>query len=301
MGLLTLLGPRVPLSFKVFMLALAIVDDLGAIAVIAIFYTDNVDLQWLALAVAMFALTAVFGRFGVRAAVAYIAVALVAWLAVYESGVHATIAGVILGLLTPIEPRYDAAVLRDSANDLVEQFALAKEDPSAEGREVADASLRELEELARESRAPLDRLEHGLHPWTTFLIIPLFALANAGVELGASAIEDSATSRVALGVALGLIIGKPLGIAIACYAAVRAGLAALPPDTRWSHVLALGMVAGIGFTVSLFIATLAFEEQPALLAEAKMAVLAGSAIIGVAGLITLRSLLPEGGGAKDGG
>ena len=132
-----------------------------------------------------------------------------------------------------------------------------------------------------------------LHPWTSYLVVPLFALANAGIEFGGSAVSDATTSRVGLGVALGLMIGKPTGIFTACYLAVRAGVASLPAGTRWSHILALGMVGGIGFTVSLFIAGLAFEDQPALLADAKMAVLAGSAIIGVAGLVTLRLLLPE--------
>ena len=260
-GLLAILGSRVPLPFKVFLLALAIVDDLGAIAVIAVFYTEDLELGWLALATALFALTAALARFGVRGAMIYIPLALLAWLATYESGVHATVAGVVLGFITPAGP--------------------------------TPRSPASLEDYAPAAQAPLDRLEHMLHPWTSYLIVPLFALASAGIEFGGSAVSDATTSRVGLGVALGLMIGKPTGIFTACYLAVRAGVASLPAGTRWSHILALGMVGGIGFTVSLFIAGLAFEDQPALLADAKMAVLAGSAIIGVAGLVTLRWLLPE--------
>jgi NhaA family Na+:H+ antiporter len=205
---------------------------------------------------------------------------------VHESGVHATVAGVALGLLTPIEPRYDSEKLRESANDLVTQFTEGRAETSREGEELANAALRELEELTRESQSPLARLEHALHPWTSYLIIPLFALANAGVELGGSAIADAVGSRVALGVIAGLIIGKPVGITIASYAAVRLGWASLPRETNWRQIIAVGMIAGIGFTVSLFITGLAFGE-PGLIDEAKIGILAGSALIGSLGLFAL--------------
>jgi len=291
-GLLALLGSRVPLALKIFLLALAIVDDLGAIAVIAIFYTDDLAVSWLLLALLMFALTYVFGRLGVRDLVVYLAVALVAWLAVHESGVHATVAGVALGLLTPVDPVYDPEKLRASASDLVGQFASGKAEGTPEGTEHANAALRELEELARESQSPLDRLEHSLHPWSSFLIVPVFALANAGVDLGGGAIGDAATSSLTLGVALGLMIGKPVGILLASYLAVRAGLATLPAGVNWRQVGAVGMIAGIGFTVSLFITALAFDDAQ-LIDEAKIGVLVGSIVMGVAGLLTLRAVAAD--------
>ena len=290
-GLLALLGARVPTPLKVFLLALAIVDDLGAILVIAVFYTDSLAAGWLALGVAMFVLTVVFGRLGVRALVVYLGIALVAWLAFHESGVHATVAGVVLGLLTPIDPHYDVPRLRASAEALLRQVTEGRAEGTREGDELAEASLRDLEELARESQSPLERLEGALHPWTSYVIVPVFALANAGVELSGDALSDAATSRAGWGVAIGLMLGKPLGIALASWAAVRLGLAALPNGARWSHVVALSMVAGIGFTVSLFITNLAFTDA-SLIQEAKIGILAGSALVSGAGLVVLRMVLP---------
>jgi NhaA family Na+:H+ antiporter len=277
-------------SLKVFLLALAIVDDLGAIAVIAIFYTDDLAYDWLALALLVFLLTALLGQFGVRSLIVYAALAVVAWLAIHESGIHATIAGVVLGLLTPVEPHYDDQRLRESANDLVIQFARGRADGSSEGIETADSALRELEELARESQSPLDRLEHALHPWTSYAIIPLFALANAGIELTNGSLSDALSSPVSWGIMLGLLVGKPVGIFTASYVAVRLGLATLPANTTWGQVSSVGMVAGVGFTVSLFITNLAFDDV-ALIDEAKIAILAGSALVGIAGMVTLSAVL----------
>jgi NhaA family Na+:H+ antiporter len=294
-GVLTLLGPRVPVSLKVFLLALAIADDLGAIAVIAIFYTESIDFSWLAAAVAAVALTAVLGRLGVRDLVVYIAVGLFAWLAVYESGVHATIAGVALGLLAPVNAFFSNREVERRVVDLAEELRRGEAEGTPEGDELGRSALRELEELARESRPVLDRLEHALHPWTSYLIIPVFALANAGVELSGDVIRDAATSPVPLGVALGLTIGKPLGITLFSFAAVRAGLATLPNGVSWAMLAATGMIAGIGFTVSLFISELAFTSA-ALVDEAKIGILAGSALVGAAGFVTLRLLSPPGAG-----
>ena len=250
-GVLTLAGARVPLSLKVFLLALAIVDDLGAIAVIALFYTDDLALMWLAAAVALFAMTYVLARLGVRHIFIFAAIGLVAWLAVYESGIHATIAGVMMGLLIP------------------------------SGDSGGEASV-------------LTRLEHVLHPWTSFVIVPIFALANAGIVLDGGIVRDAAASPVSLGVALGLMLGKPIGIVLFAFAAVKLGVASLPDGVRWPQVAAVGMVAGIGFTVSLFIAPLAFSDT-GLVDEAKLGVLAGSMLIGIAGLVALRLLPPASG------
>jgi NhaA family Na+:H+ antiporter len=245
-GVLALLGTRMPLSLKLFLLALAIVDDIGAIAVIAIFYADDLSLAWLGGAIAVFAMAEVLALLRVRIIAAYLALAAVAWLAVHESGVHAALAAVIMAMLIPTD---------HSASE-------------------GDATV-------------LDRLENILHPWSSYLIVPLFALANAGVDLGGGAVGDAATSRVSVGVIIGLIAGKPIGITLCSLAAVRTGIAQLPRGVRWTHILGAGMIAGIGFTVSIFISELAFTD-PALVDEAKIGILAASALAGIAGYVTLR-------------
>jgi NhaA family Na+:H+ antiporter len=257
-GVLALLGPRVPLSLKVFLLALAIVDDLGSIAVIAIFYTDNISWAWLAVAAALFTVVAMLPRAGILNVWVYALAGFLAWFAVHESGVHATIAGVVMGLLVPVE--------RDS-DDIP----------------ASDASTAE---------PPLERLERAVHPWSSFLVVPLFALANAGVELGGGKIADAFASPVAWGIALGLIIGKPLGIGLASYVAVRAGIATLPSGASMRDLMAVSVVAGIGFTVALFITQLAFDD-PVTIDEAKIAILLASLLMGAAGIVALRTVLPE--------
>jgi NhaA family Na+:H+ antiporter len=250
-GVLALLGPRVPLALKVFLLALAIVDDIGAIVVIAVAYTGDLEPWWLIAGVALVAGVWVLARTGVRSVWPYIGLGIVAWLAVHESGVHATIAGVALGIAMPLQAHGEAGA------------------------------------AARDSGAPLvERLEHVLHPWTSFAVIPLFALANAGVALGGDAITDALSSRVALGAALGLMLGKPVGITVAGLLAVRAGLAALPDGVSWPQLAAVSLVAGIGFTVSLFITGLAFDDA-GLRDEATIGVLGGSAVMGVLGFAVL--------------
>lgn len=242
-GVLTLLGSRVPLSLKVFLLALAIVDDLGAIVVIALFYAGTIDI--LALAIGAGGLIVVFValRAGVRSWVFYLAAGLVTWVAVLESGVHATIAGVALGFLT--------STIR------------------APGGESA-----------------LDMIERTLHPWVSYLIVPVFALANAGVVVSGSALHAAVTSQVSLGIAFGLVFGKPIGIVAAAWLAVRTRVAELPEGVTWAHIVGAGMLGGIGFTVSLFITGLAFDPE-ALIADAKIGIFAASIVAAVAGLAWL--------------
>ncbi len=244
-GALSLLGERVPSALKAFLLALAIVDDIGGIAVIAIFYTDDLSLTWLAAAAAILSTGAALSRLDVRIPIVYAAIGVAAWICVHESDVHASITGVAIALLLPV--RYGA---------------------NATGSFI-------------------DRAEEAIHPWTSYFVVPLFALANAGVELGGEALRQAVTSRVSLGVALGLIIGKPAGIALFSLAAVRAGLATMPSGTGPLQLLAAGALAGIGFTVSIFIAELAFDGP--LLDEAKLGVLAGSLCSGIIGYGVLRA------------
>jgi NhaA family Na+:H+ antiporter len=250
-GVLALAGPRVPASLKVFLLALAIADDLGAIAVIALFYTDDLDVAWLLASAALIVVVVLAVRMGSRHMVLYVPLGIAMWVAVQESGVHATVAGVALGLLTPLAGAADGDGARGAGGWV------------------------------------LERLETALHPVSSFLIVPLFALANAGIELDGGVIRDAASSPVAVGAALGLMLGKPLGIALFSYAAVRLGIGALPEGVSWQQIGAVGIVAGIGFTVAIFIGNLAFSDTETV-DEAKIGVLVGSAVMGVVGFAALR-------------
>jgi NhaA family Na+:H+ antiporter len=232
LGLLSLFGPRIPNALRAFLLALAIVDDIGGIAVIAVFYSGGLSATWLGVSALTFGGAAVLAMFRVRALALYALLGVFGWFAVHESGVHATIAGVLLGLVLPVH--YHSA-----------------------------------------TPGVIDRVEDIVHPWSSYLVIPLFALANAGVELGGGAIREAVDSRVALGVIAGLLAGKPLGIVLFSAIAVRAGFAALPEGSRWQHIAGLGFVAGIGFTVAIFISTLAFDD-PRVVAEAKIGILVAS-------------------------
>jgi len=257
-GMLGLFGARVPLGLKVFLLTVAIADDIGAIAVIAVFYSDGIRALPLVVAAAAVAAFATSWRLpGRRRAVFLVGFAGAAWLATHESGVHATIAGVALGLAVP---------------------AGAAAEPS-----------------------PAERLSHQLHPWTSFGIVPLFALANAGVVVRLEGLAASLREPVAAGVILGLVVGKIAGIMLASYAAVRAGIAALPAGVGWDRIVGASALAGIGFTVSLFIIELAYSDER-LIAAAKTGVLAGSVLAALIGG-TLLTLLPQRGaglGAEEG-
>jgi Na+:H+ antiporter, NhaA family len=241
-GALSLLGSRVPKGLKLFLLTLAIVDDIGAILVIAIFYSDGISGPWLGGAVSTVLVFFLFQRLGIRHPLVYVLPALVLWACTLESGVHATIAGVILGLLAPNQQWRGQPVI--------------------------------------------GRLEHVLHPWTSFLVVPLFALANAGVALGADSISDAVSSRVGLGVVLGLVAGKPIGIGLAVGLALLLRLGRLPKGVHARQLIGAGALAGIGFTVSLFIADLSFGGTTQL-PGAKLAILTASVASAALGILLL--------------
>ncbi|HUE95635.1 MAG TPA: Na+/H+ antiporter NhaA [Longimicrobiaceae bacterium] len=283
LGVLTLAARSAPASLKPFLLTLAIVDDIGAIVVIAFFYSGGVAMGPLLAAAVLIGAILVLQRLDVRSAVVYVALGVGVWLAFHESGVHPTIAGVILGLLTPAEPfQRPRAVSAEAARTA----ATTVDDP--EPPDADSPQWLRLAMLSREAVSPLARAEAALHPWTSYAVIPLFALANAGVRLSADAFRDAMTSPVTLGVVLGLVAGKILGITLASALAVRTGLGRLPSECGWRHVVGVSAVAGVGFTVSLFIAELAFED-PALAVEAKVGIFAASLIAGVIGFTVLRS------------
>jgi Na+:H+ antiporter, NhaA family len=283
MGVLSLLGRRVPTSAKVFLLTLAIADDIGAILVIAFFYTSDMNLLALGIAGLMLATIVLLNRSGVRNVNVYLFFGAVMWLGMLESGIHATLTGVVLGLLAPATHFYNPATFANVAEDLVSRFRLAQE---TENIEAQEAILAQVEDLSQGTEAPLDRLERSLHPWVSFGIVPLFALANAGVYISGAVAEAAIQSPISQGVAFALLFGKPAGIFLFTFLAVKLRLCEMPPGTTWLHILGIGMLGGIGFTVSLLITGLAFES--ALLAdEAKLGVLCGSIVSGIVGFAFL--------------
>ena len=285
-GVLALVGRRAPAGAKLFLLSLAIADDIGAIVVIALFYTADLSLLWLGGALG--GLIVIWGasRVGVRAFSFYAPLALVVWLATLESGVHATLAGVALGLLTPARPFYDLTEFHRRGRPILD--SLLTEDDDVIEREQADHTLMTMAEVSRESVAPLARILHHLETWSSFGVVPLFALANAGVVFAGGSLSAGLTSRVGLGVALGLVAGKLVGISAFTQAAVKLGAGRLPNGMTLHHLLGVATVAGIGFTVSLFITELAFSD-PGLLEAGKFGVFAASAVAALGGWLILRS------------
>jgi NhaA family Na+:H+ antiporter len=274
LGVLALLGSRVPSALKVLLLALAIVDDIGAIVVIAAFYSDGLSVAWLAVAVAGLAATALLRRRAVWYMPVYAVMGVGVWFATHESGVHATLAGVALGLLAPARPLMPEVDADRIAGEL-------SNDTSVSAEEVRDISFR-----LRESVPVTERLQTLLHPWTSFIIVPLFALANTGVEISTDSVADAVGSPVTLGVVAGLVVGKLVGVAGAIALGQHLGLGELPAGVTTRHVVGMAGLAGIGFTVSLFVTGLAFDD-PALTDQAKLGILAASVLAAAVGAAIL--------------
>ncbi|MGH3668381.1 MAG: Na+/H+ antiporter NhaA, partial [Acidimicrobiia bacterium] len=279
-GVLAILGSRIPSGARLFLLTLAIVDDIGAISVIAIFYTDDLRLGYLALAIGGLVMAGVATRVGIRSLAFYVPLGVIVWFFTFESGVHATLAGVALGFLTPARPMYPADEFDRRARAILDSFPDEPDTP--EGREHADHEALLLSDISSEAVSPLSRLEYRLQTWSSFVVIPLFALANAGIDFRDIDIGAALTSTIALGVIGGLVLGKTIGISLLSFITVKTGLGRLPEGTTWQHILGLSVVGGIGFTVSLFIASLAFGD-PALNELAKVGILAGSLLAGLLG------------------
>lgn len=282
-GCMAVLGPRVPHILRVMVLSLAIVDDIGAILVIAIGYTDDVDMMALLLGIALLGLIFILGRLGVRSFIVYTILGTLVWLGFHESGVHATIAGVLLGLLTPARSYVSESFL----GSLLGRAADLVHGGGFEGLSHRASRVRDFLRTTRESISPLEYLEATLHPWVGFLIVPLFALANAGVPFE---ISDFG-SPVAVAVMAGLVIGKPVGIVLSSWLVIRLVLKKLPEGLSWGGIVGAGCLAGIGFTMALFIAGLALGGES--LDEAKIGILGGSAIAAVLGMVLLILALPR--------
>jgi NhaA family Na+:H+ antiporter len=279
LGVVALLGSRVPTGLKVMLLALAIVDDIGAIVVIAIFYSDDIQLGWALAALGGLALVAALARVRVWYRPIYAVLGVAVWFATFESGIHATIAGVALGLLAPARPLLPASAATAITAELSEDQAVTLD-------EVRRASFR-----LRESVSVAERMQDALHPWTSYVVIPVFALANAGVLLSRDVLGDAASSPITIGVVLGLVVGKFLGITGAVALATRLRIGRLPDGVTIRQVRGIAALAGIGFTVSIFISGLAFED--ALADEAKIGVLVASALAALAGSLLLLRAVPE--------
>jgi Na+:H+ antiporter, NhaA family len=291
LGVLALLGPRIPLALKVFLTALAIVDDIGAVLVIALFYTADLSVIALMWAGGLLVLLLGCNGVGVRHPAPYTLLGIGLWLAVLQSGVHATIAGVLLAFTIPARTRIDANEFLVRSRRALNGFAAA----GVAGANVLTSkthqeALLALEEAAEAAQAPLQKLEDKLHGTVAFGIMPLFALANAGVPLSGGA--QALGNPVGLGVILGLVIGKPLGITLFAWFATKMGIAERPTDTPWRMLHGAGWVGGIGFTMSLFIAGLAFESA-ALLTQAKLGILTASLCAGAVGWLLLRREVPH--------
>ncbi len=284
-GVITILGSRAPLALKVFITAVAIVDDLGAVLVIAIFYTADLATQPLIAAALSMGVLVIFNRANVRSPWPYLLVGVILWIAVLKSGIHATVAGVLLAFTIPADRDMDAPSFLEKARDYLDRFARdlkpGQSAPTADQRDAIHA----LEKAAEGLQAPLARLEHGLHPWVAYFIMPVFALANAGVSFqgGDGGLFEG---PVTIGVITGLLFGKQIGILLFAWITMKMGITAMPDGVNWRQMWGVSLLAGIGFTMSLFIANLAFDNR-AMLVDAKIGILTASLIAGIGGAVVL--------------
>jgi NhaA family Na+:H+ antiporter len=285
LGILTMMGSRVPLPLKVFFTALAIADDLGAILVIAVFYTS--DISWMSLGIALIIFAALVGlnRARIYSPLPYVILGVGLWLAFLQSGIHPTIAGVLLALTIPSRSPVNIRALLAQVITLLQSFELpVKWRDHPDSRRQAAVST--MEHITERMQSPAQRLEETLTPWTTYVILPLFALANAGVLINPDTV-GTLSSPVSLGIILGLVIGKPVGITLVSFLAVRVGLAELGGGVKWRQLAGASLLAGIGFTMSLFISSAAFSGDPAILKMSKLAILAASILAAALGAVFL--------------
>ncbi|WP_114286101.1 Na+/H+ antiporter NhaA [Candidatus Halocynthiibacter alkanivorans] len=287
-GAMALLGTRAPKALVTFLVALAIVDDLGAVLVIAVFYTDSISMMPLAAAAGLTALLVGLNRGGIRNPIPYFLLAVLLWYAMLQSGVHATLAGVIGAMTVPAIPKYNPERFSAHVRTLMDRFdASHRPGQSIMTNVELRTQVQALENSVISVETPLQRQEHIWHLPVAFLIIPVFALANAGIPVDVSALAATVTNPVVLGVSLGLVLGKFIGITGASWLVLRLGVAELPKDTRFSQIAGASLLAGIGFTMSIFVAQLGFKNQPEMLLMAKTGILAASLFAGICGFIWL--------------
>jgi NhaA family Na+:H+ antiporter len=273
LGVLSLLGSKVPASLKIFLTALAIIDDLGAILVIAFFYTKSLSLMWLALAVGIFLLLLLFNKLNVNKLIFYIIPGVIMWYCMLRSGIHATLSGVMLAFAIPFRKASAETVRNGSAVNASDAIRNGGTSKTVQKETVIN---------------PSEVIQHILHKPVAFFILPVFALANTGILLSPGWAASLGSSN-SLGIIAGLILGKPAGILFCCWLAIRSGLCRLPEEMRWSHLAGLGVLAGIGFTMSIFIANLAFDQAEAI-QFSKIAILTASLLASLLGFSLLRMI-----------
>jgi len=287
-GIMALLGPRIPLTLKIFVLALAIADDIGAVLVIAIFYTAEISITALIIAGIVLIILAVLNRLGIKSLIPYTLLGIILWVAFLKSGVHATIAGVLLAFTIPASSRYNTQKFSDKIKGLIKKFdSTGDHGENVLSNQERQTTVIAIEESCEKVLTPLQRFEHGLHPWVAFFIIPVFALANAGVTVAGLDILAALLSPVSLGIIVGLFVGKQFGIFTFSFLAVKMKFASLPEGVNWKNLYGAGILAGIGFTMSLFIAGLAFSD-PTLIDLSKIGILTGSLLSGIVGFMFLK-------------
>ncbi len=288
LGVLALLGNRVPKALLSFLVALAIVDDLGAVMVIAIFYTEQINFTALFSAVAILAILASLNLGGVRKPLPYVLLGIVLWLALLKSGIHATLAGIFLAFIIPIRPKYNPERFLSRANELLKEIRDSfQTEPNIIKNYKMRGLVQALESGIHRVQAPAQVLEHNMHIPVAYLIIPIFSLANAGVPIAFSEMGSIITNPVSNGVIAGLVFGKLLGISGFVWIAVKTGICTLPKEMRMTHVIGVSLLAGIGFTMSIFIAELGFANSPEDLLMAKTGILMASLVAGVSGYLWL--------------
>jgi NhaA family Na+:H+ antiporter len=270
LGVYGLVARRLAPELRIFLLAVAVADDIGAVLVIALFYTESFSLSALVASALVFGAVLFLRALGYRPILGYVVVGIIFWLAVLKSGVHATIAGVILGLLTPARPLI-------SKPDFLTRLSGLRDQMAGESEEESERHLGQLEILVRETEAPLSRLERLLQPWNAFFVMPVFALVNAGIKLDMGAVREAVLHPAAQGIFFGLLVGKPVGIVLSSFLGVKLGFCELPRGVDWRSMVSVAFLAGIGFTVSLFVTSLAFVDE-SIAAIAKVGVFAGSSL-----------------------
>lgn len=285
---LVLLGNRVSAPLVTFLVALAIVDDLGAVVVIALFYTEQINMTPLVLAFLSFLVLVSFNRFGIHATLPYFIVGSIMWLFMFESGVHATIAGVIAAMAIPSKPKYTPVDFTQHTSNLLQEYDYYPVATDHTMHEKQKAILQNIKDKIDAVGSPASRLEHSLHLPVALIVIPLFALANAGISIDFSSIGDTIAEPVSLGIIAGLILGKVLGIAGVAWVAIKLGIAELPQDSTMSQVFGVAFLGGIGFTMSIFVADLAFAGNDELIFQAKVGILCASLFAGLFGFLWLR-------------
>jgi NhaA family Na+:H+ antiporter len=285
LAILRLLGKRVPLGLKVFLTAFAIVDDLGAVMVIAVFYSDTLNWSLIGIALVLLAILFFLSYRKIYAKGLILVFGVVIWVLFLKAGIHPTIAGVLLAFTVPIRQKINVNTYVDKLSDIVDNI---KKKGEAKAPLLSKTQIQEidnLEDWTEKVQSPLQHLEHRLHNWVAFLIMPIFALSNSGVELGGNMELDTALAGI---IVAGLVVGKLLGVTIMSWVGVKLGFAELPEGANYGQIIGISLLAGVGFTMSIFVANLAFFDQPQLLDSAKVGILLGSFIAGLAGYLVLR-------------